>query len=280
MVQNTEVSRETMVEKIEEITKDKNYAFPWGFNLGNLRNENESIPLYTGTNDGGFCLLYDKASEPKADDLLESLCLELLSTMPHGSLKVDMLDFGKKKFYSLSPLQNVELFEVAFTSQTILSLFERLENTIISRHNELLCCNRPSISDHNQMSKLKQTYHLVLMNLKNFPTEEIEERRIQNFVESASHAGVYVIAFGYHEIEQSENKNVQIILNYFKTLRAAEGMFEIDKEIFEFTELLEDHTFEALSLDKGLLLQTIFSNADLESMMDPENIKLETDTKV
>jgi len=260
--------------------KEKNYAFPWGFNLGNLSNENESIPLYTGTNDGGFCLLYDKVSEAKSDALLESLCLELLSKMPHGSLKVNMFDFGKKKFYSLSPLQNFQLFETAYTVEMMSSLFESIEKTIIARHTELLCCNRPSITEHNQKSKRKETYHLVLINLKNFPTSEIELRRIQNFVESAYHAGVYVIAFGYHDIEQSENQNVQAILNHFKKLKVSEETFEINKEIFEFTELLEDHTFEALNLDKAILLQTIFANADLESMMDPEKIKLETNTKV
>ncbi len=260
--------------------KDEKYAFPWGFNLGNLRNENESIPLYTASNNGGFCLLYDKVSEAKADVLLESLCLELLSVIPHGSLKVDMFDFGKKKFYSLSPLQAIELYQVAYTDEMMTSLFESLEKTIISRHDDLLCCNRPSISEHNQKSRLKETYHVVLINLKNFPKEDIELRRIKNFVESAYHAGVYVIAFGYLESEQSKNKNIQEILNHFKKLRVIEGEFSITKEIFEFTELLENHNFESLNLNKADLLQKIFANADLEKMMDPENIKLEIDTKV
>jgi hypothetical protein len=274
MIKNTEVNTENRIEK------DKSYAFPWGFNLGDLYNKNESIPLYTSTNDGGFCLLYDKVSEVKADALLESLCLDLLSSMPHGSLKVDMFDFGKKKFYSLSPLQPIELFKTAYSTEMMTELFEGLEKTIIARHNELLCCNRPSITEHNQKSKRKETYHLVLMNLKNFPTQEIELRRIQNFVESAYHAGVYIIAFGYHDIEESDNENIQTILKHFKTLSVKKGEFSITKDIFEFTELLEDHTFKALNLDKAQLLQTIFANADLESMMDPENIKLEMDTKV
>ena len=260
--------------------KDKSYAFPWGFHLGTLSKGNDKIPLYTGTNDGGFCLLYDKASEKKVDILLESLCLELLESMPHGSLKIDMFDFGKKKFYNLSPLQNFELYYTAYNEEMILTLFEGLEKTIISRHDELLCCNRPNIVEHNQKSKLKETYHLVLMNLKNFPTQDIELRRIQNFAESAYQAGVYVIAFGYQESEDSANENTQVILNYFKKLRVSEGKFDITKDIFEFVELLDDHDFEPLDLNKGELLQKIFSNADLESFMDPENIKLEENTKV
>ena len=76
--------------------KNENYAFPWGFHLGDLHKGHETIPLYTNSSDGGFCLLYDKVSEAKADKLLESLCLELLSTMPHESLRVDLFDFGKK----------------------------------------------------------------------------------------------------------------------------------------------------------------------------------------
>jgi len=260
--------------------KDESYAFPWGFHLGTLSKGNDKIPLYTGTNDGGFCLLYDKASEKKVDILLESLCLELLESMPHGSLKIDMFDFGKKKFYNLSPLQNFELYYAAYNEEMISTLFEELEKTIISRHDELLCCNRPNIIEHNQKSKLKETYHLVLMNLKNFPTQDIELRRIQNFVESAYQAGVYVIAFGYQESEDSANENTQVILNYFKKLRVSEGKFDITKDIFEFVELLDDHDFEPLDLNKGELLQKIFSNADLESFMDPENIKLEENTKV
>ena len=260
--------------------KDESYAFPWGFHLGSLCKDNARIPLYTATNDGGFCLLYDKASEKKADNLLESLCLELLSSMPHGSLKVDMFDFGKKKFYSLSPLQNFELYHTAYNQEMMSTLFEALEKTVISRHDELLCCNRPSITEHNQKSKLKETYHIVLINLKNFPTQDIEIRRIQNFVESANLAGVYVIAFGYQEIEESTNESIQVILNHFKKLRVTKGKFDISKDIFEFVELLDDHLFEPLDLNKGVLLQKVFANADLESFMDPENIKLEENTKV
>lgn len=262
------------------IEKDEKYAFPWGFHLGDLRKEGARIPLYTHTKDGGFCLLYDKISEHKADTLLESLCLELLTTLPHGSLKVDMFDFGKKKFYSLSPLQHFGLYETAFNPETMNRLFESLENTIISRHKNLLCCNRPSITEHNQKSRLKETYHVVLINLKNFPSDDIALRRINNFVESAYHAGVYVIAFGYLDSEQSENKNVQAFLQHFKTLRVKEGKFAITKEIFEFTELLEEYTFEALDLNKSELLQKIYINADLEKMIDPNNIKLEENTKV
>jgi len=260
--------------------KDENYAFPWGFHLGNLHKENESIPLYTNTNDGGFCLLYDKVSEPKADKLLESLCLELLSTMPHESLRVDLFDFGKKKFYNLSPLQYIQLYRPAYDAEMMSSLFVELEETIYTRHKELLCCNRPTINEHNQKSKLKKMYHLVLINLENFPTEEIELRRIKNFVESAHHAGVYVIAFANQEIQQSESETTQTILEYFKTLKVTQGEFEIDKHIFEFVELLDDHDFESLDLDKNHLLQQTLANADLESMMDPEKITLEENTKV
>jgi len=260
--------------------KDENYAFPWGFHLGDLRKGNETIPLYTVSNDGGFCLLYDKASEPKADNLLESLCLELLSTMPASSLKVDLFDFGKKKFYNLSPLQYMQLYNVAYNPESMSDLFEELEKTIISRHEDLLCCNRQTINEHNQKSKLKEQYHVVLINLHNFPTQEYELRRIKNFVESAYHAGVYVIAFGYHEIEESKSETTQAILQYLKKIRVTEGEFEITKDIFEFVELLEDHTFESLNLDKNELMQQTLTNANLEQFMDPESITLEKNTKV
>lgn len=262
------------------VDKDEKYAFPWGFHLGDLHKDNESIPLYTLSKDGGFCLLYDDASETKADKLLESLCLELLSTMPHESLKIDLFDVGKKKFYNLSPLQYIHIFKTAYTSKMMLSLFEELEETIISRHKELLCCNRPTISEHNQKSKLKKMYHLALINLENFPTEDIDLRRIQNFIESASQAGVYVILFGNQESVKSAHKNREAMLESFKTLNVTEGEFAITEEIFEFVELLEDHRFASLDLDKSNLMEQVLSNADLESLLNPENIKLEENTKV
>jgi len=260
--------------------EDESYTFPWGFHLGDLHKADESIPLYTGSNDGGFCLLYDKVSEPKADKLLESLCLEMLASMPNKSLEVDLFDFGKKKFYHLSPLKYIEILKTAYTPEIMLKLFERLEKIIVSRHTDLLCCNRPTIDVHNEKSKMKQKYHLVLINLENFPTDDIELRRIQNFVESASTAGVYVIAFGNLEIEKSESKTVQSILNHFKKLHVREGEFEITKEVFEFVELLEDHSFESLDIDKARLMEKVLTNANLEMLLDPANLRLETDTKV
>lgn len=261
--------------------QDENYVFPWGFHLGDLQaKDGNKIPLYTNTNDGGFCLLYDKASEAKSDKLLESLALELLSSMPAQSLKVHMFDFGRKKFYNLSPLQFMSLYEVSHNPKMITDAFQRLEALIVSRHKDLLCCNRQTINEHNQKSKLKKEYHLVLMNLANFPTEEHELRRIKNFVESAYHAGVYVIAFGDDEIEKSESQTTQTILGHFKTLKVNNNAFEINKEIFEFVELLTDHTFEPLDLDKDALLQETLANGNIEGFMDPDNIKLETNTRV
>jgi len=260
--------------------KEKSYAFPWGFHLGDLRNDNEKIPLYTGSDDGGFCLLYDDVSEAKADTLLESLSLELLSSLPYGSLKVDLFDVGKKKFYHLSPLQYIQRFRAAYDTALMLQYFKEIEETIVTRYNELICCNRPSISEHNQKSRLKQTYHLVLINLHTFPAEEIGLRRIVNFVESAQKAGVYVIAFGHHEIEKSTSETTQAILQYFKKLRVTDNTFAITKEIFEFPELLQTHHFEPLDLDKSALMQKVLAEANIEEMLDPEKITLEENTKV
>jgi len=200
--------------------------------------------------------------------------------MPHESLKVDLFDFGKKKFYHLSPLQYIHLFQTAYNPEMMATRFAELEEIIFSRYQELLCCHRPSISEHNQKSKLKQTYHLVLMNLENFPTDEIELRRINNLVESAAKAGVYIIAFGNQAIEESESENTQALLQNLKKLRITEGEFAITEEIFEFVELLKDHTFEPLDLQKSYIMQQILTNADLEKLLDPESIKLEENTKV
>jgi hypothetical protein len=260
--------------------EDEKHLFPWGFHLGDLIKNKERMPLYTLSEDGGFCLLYDKVSEKKADTLLESLTLELLSTMPYQSLKVEMFDSGKKKFYNLSPLQYIQLYEVAHDAPLMNELFGKIEEKIISRHTDLLCCNRKTINEHNQKSKMKQDYHLVLLNLEKFASLEYESRRINNFLESATDAGVYVIPFGNIDLLDSNNQTIQSFLKRFKNLKVTNNTFDITPEIFEFTELLEEREFQALDLDKASLLQKTMTNANLEKLMDPEEIKLEMNTKV
>ena len=262
-------------------TQEENYAFPKGFNLGDLTQDgNRVMPLLTPSEDGGFCLLYDDISEKRADTLLESLLLQLLEYMPLDSLRVDMFDFGRKKFFHLSPLQYVNLYRVSHNDKLIAEHFEELEHIIITRHQELLCCNRPNINEHNQKSKLKQKYYLVLINLENFPTVDIELRRIKNFVESAVYAGVYVIAFGNQKILASDNEGVQIFLNHFKNLQVTDGKFDITPEIFEHTQVFEVAAFEPLNLDRKALLENIMVKINPEERYAPESITLEMDTKV
>lgn len=260
--------------------EDEKYLFPWGFHLGDLHKDRERMPLYTESKEGGFCLLYDKVSEKQADTLLESLALELLSSMPHKSLKVEMFDAGRKKFYHLTPLQPIGLYEVAYNTDMMSHLFSQIEDTIISRHSELLCCNRQTINEHNQKSKMKQNYHLILINLEKFATQDYESRRINNFLESATDAGVYVIPFGNISLLDSEDKTIQSFLKRFKNLKVRNNTFDITEEIFEFTEVLEEREFKSLSLDKADLLQQTFNKSDLETLMNPEEMKLESDTKV
>lgn len=251
--------------------EELNYAFPFGFNLGTLKGEGRKIPLLTPTEDGGFCLLYDDVSEKIADDLLESLALQLVDSMPFESLLIDMFDTGRKKFYGLSPLQHyVQLYRISHDEEMMEYHFQELEAKIISRHEELLCCNRQSINEHNQKSRQKQNYHLILINLHNFPNNDIELRRIKNFVESAALAGVYVIAFGNQEIKKSDNEAVQMFLKHFKNLNVTNKEFDITPEIFEFTELLQTHTFEPLSLPKAQLRENIMENSNLEERFAPE----------
>ena len=91
---------------------------------------------------------------------------------------------------------------------------------------------------------------------------------------------MYIIAFGNQEIEQSESKTTQALLQRFKKIRVTQGEFAITEEIFEFAELLEDHSFESLNLEKSYLMQQVLTNADLEAFLDPETIRLEENTKV
>lgn len=55
----------------------KNHPFPWGIYIGDLINNNDTIPLYLDSKEGGFCMLFDESSEKIANNLIENVALKL-----------------------------------------------------------------------------------------------------------------------------------------------------------------------------------------------------------
>ncbi len=161
---------------------NKNKPFPWGIYIGDLIDNNDTIPLCLDSKQGGFCVLFDEDSELIANNFIENIALKLFEVLPIGDIVVDIFDFShKKRFMHLSSLQNHKLYDIAFNQNSATNKFNKIEEIALNPHHSILTSATPTISDYNQESKFKEQYHLLLINLDSFPDEMTSAKRIKNF---------------------------------------------------------------------------------------------------
>ncbi|NEW59719.1 hypothetical protein GSY74_00340, partial [Sulfurovum sp. bin170] len=235
-----------------------NHAFPWGIYIGDLIDNDDTIPLCLDSKQGGFCVIFDEGSEKVANNFIENIALKLFEVLPIGDIIVDIFDFShKKRFMHLSSLQNEKLYDIAFNQNSATNKFNAIEEIALNRHHDILTSTAPTISDYNQQSKFKEQYHLLLINLDSFPDEMTSQKRIKNFFDSAYEAGFYTIAFGSTEVLESESKATQAILNQFSHLGIEDKKIKLTKELFEFSDMIEDYEFEYVNDNKDKIIENL-----------------------
>jgi len=250
-----------------------NHTFPWGIYIGDLTDNNDTIPLCLDSKQGGFCVLFDEASEAVANNFIENIALKLFEVLPIGDIVVDIFDFShKKRFMHLSSLQKEKLYDIAFNQNSATTKFNTLEEIALNRHHTILTHSTPTISDYNQESKFKEQYHLLLINLDSFPDEMTSAKRIKNFFDSAYEAGFYTITFGNIEVESSESKAIQAILNHFTHLYIDNKEILLCKEHFEFFDMTKDYEFEYVNDNKDKIIENL-----LEQLKKEDNSSSEKD---
>ncbi|SHO81075.1 Cell division protein FtsK [hydrothermal vent metagenome] len=243
----------------------KSYAFPWGIYIGDLIDNNDTIPLCLDSKQGGFCVLFDEDSEQIANNFIENIALKLFEVLAIGDIVVDIFDFShKKRFMHLSLLQNEKLYDIAFNQNTAINKFNNIEEIALNRHHTILTPNAPTISEYNQQSKFKEQYHLLLINLDSFPDEMTSQKRIKNFFDSAYEAGFYTIAFANQEILESESKATQAILNRFSHINIEDKKIHLTKELFEFVEMVDDYEFEYVNDNKDKIIENLLTQLKQE----------------
>jgi len=249
----------------------KNHPFPWGIYIGDLIDNNNTIPLYLDSKEGGFCVLFDESSEQIANNFIENIALKLFEVLPIGDIVVDIFDFShKKRFMHLSSLQNEKLYDIAFNQNSATNKFNDIEEIALNRHHDILTSTAPTISDYNQQSKFREQYHLLLINLDSFPDEMTSAKRIKNFFDSAYEAGFYTIAFGSQEVLESESKATQVILNHFTHLTIKDREIKLSKELFEFADMLEDYEFEYVNDNKDKIIENLLVQLEKEDNASSE----------
>lgn len=250
--------------------QEKISSFPWGIYVGDLIDENNSIPLCLDANQGGFCVLFDDSSESVVNNFVENVALKLLEVIPLGSIKVDIFNFGKNRFMHLSELSKANLCTVAYLPNKATSRFDAIEELALDRHHNLLSPDTPTLSEYNEANNVTEKYHLLLLNLDDFPDDMTSPKRIKNFFNSAFEAGFYTIAFGNQEVFESKSKATQTILNQFPQLLVTDNQFELTEELFEFTDLLEEFEFEHVNDNKNKIVKNILNAFDKEEENDTE----------
>jgi hypothetical protein len=263
---------------MEKNMSKNNQIFPWGIYIGNLIDQDDTIPLFFDSKQGGFCVFFDKESEDIANIFIENMALKLFELMPVGGIEVDVFDFGhKKRFSYLSALANMGVYTISFNPNRISIRFDNLEEIALDRHHNLLSFETPTLCAYNQESQEAEKYHLLLIDLDSFPDTRASFKQIENFFSSAYQAGFYTIAFGDQEILKSNSEATQAILKQFLSIRIRGGQFEFTQELFKFTEdifelneLLREFDYEYINDNRGEMVKELLSRFKKEQQNEPE----------
>ncbi len=138
------------------------------------------------------------------------------------------------------------------------SKFDILEEIAMNRHHNLLGGNISTISQYNQNSKFIEPYHLILMNLEDYPTgDELSLKRLKSVFDSAYEAGFYLIAYGNKSFLESKNKAIQHIVNSFPLLEVESNNFKLTNELFTYNYMTEGYHFESVNDDKEKIIDSI-----------------------
>ncbi len=136
----------------------RNHTFPWGIYIGDLIDNNDSIPLCLDSKQGGFCVLFDEGSEAIANNFIENIALKLLEVMPIASIEVDVFDFGKPRFMKLSALKIANLYTASYNKNKATDRFDALEELQNERLHTLLNYETPTLGEYNQQNQANETY--------------------------------------------------------------------------------------------------------------------------
>lgn len=176
--------------------------FPECIYLGEFHSkEHGSLPACIPANLGGFCLHYLQEEAAQARRLVENAVLCALQDAPAGLLKVEIIDFSNRpNFPFLSQLKAEGLCRTWLNEQTSMQAFNELESLVQYRYHQLFSRGEAHLDEYNMRSQRPEAYHLLVIDTACFPAGGLSAQRLQNFMQAAYGAGIYIIAL--HEVGQ------------------------------------------------------------------------------
>jgi hypothetical protein len=242
-----------------------NHTFPWGIYIGDLIDENGSLPVCLPSETGGVCVIFDDNSETVANNLIENIALKLFDILPIGDISVDVFDFShRKRFMYLASLQNQGLYHIALTKSEASSRFNELEKIALHRHQNLLSPDTPTISQYNQNNTGIEKYHLLIINLENYPNELDSYKRIKAFFDSSYEAGFYCLVFmnwTNQNLLMSELRTPQNLFKKFQTFNIStkELLNDSLNTLFD-CDIIQEYRFEYRNTDKETITKALLDS--------------------
>lgn len=242
----------------------QNHTFPWGTYIGDLINNNNTIPLCLDSQEGGFCLFFDQSSEQIANRFIENFSLSLFEVLPVETINVKVFDFGKKRFMHLSSLENLNLYEIAYSPKSSVKMFDEIEELSLYRHHQILSIETPTISQYNKESDYVEPYSLLLLNLEDF-TNSIHLHRIKNFLDSAYQAGFYVIGFGDKNLIRNHSENIAYFFKKFHYFLIENQKMNLLNTPYKFINVLEKCHFKYSDINQKEIVTRLISQVKQEN---------------
>ena len=205
-----------------------NLEIKCGFYCGELVAANgESFPMLLPESAGGICVSYDDESIESVKQLIGYSALDQVRHLNGSNIQIHVFDYSPRpKFVNLAKLKNLGLYDLSNNNKQANAKFSELDEELRRRHQELLD-EEESLRDYNSKTDFPEIYHLLLINLEDFPNEHMDQKRVKQFFESAREAGFYVIAFYNEENFGKKEPVVSYIQGKYPTLEIKDNSFNL-----------------------------------------------------
>lgn len=221
------------------------------------------LPAYLPATQGGFCLYYSSAEQDLANRQVENTVLCLLEELPADLLQICVFDFANRPNFSfLAQLKNQNIYHVCLNEHACTETFNFLEKTIQERYHTLFSGSHSHLDHYNAHSPRPEKYFFLIINTAFFPNNNLSAQRLQNFLQYAYNAGVYVIAL--HDKSQIIKEHEQALRHLLNTLPKV----EIDHQSNRL--MIDDDT---LPVSKMAAFDFRFTPADVNQSQIIEHIQ-------
>ena len=182
-------------ERNYELANEK--RFPWGINIGSLKNDNGSCTAMLPTDAGGLFVCSEQKDDMRVTDLAEWICCNVITTLVHKAVKISVCDDSNRKvFTQLEKLSHLGIYQIFNNEKEFEDAQCELKELIRERHHGYLSEETSTMSDFNQRIDYVQPYQIVVLNLDKVCQQISELQLLESFIEDAFAAGIFFVFMG------------------------------------------------------------------------------------